>query len=570
MKARTNSALTGVKGSFFRHPVAMALGGAAVAAILGLNVVAFLGGERAPWLLGSALVADMLVIGAAIFVAAREVFMAEQRSQTSEAHLESIVDSAMDAIIAVNAQQSIVLFNRAAEQVFRCRREEALGAPLDRFIPERYRAAHRGHIERFSRTGVTSRRMGDVTMLWGLRADGEEFPIEASISQAPGPPGERLFTVILRDITLRRAAEIEAERARGALSDAQARLGAIVDSAMDAVITVDGSQRVVLFNRAAEQVFGVRREDALGGPLERFIPTRFRAAHAGHIERFGATGVTSRRMGDITTLWALRGDGTEFPIEASISQAAEGERRYFTVILRDITVRKQAEEALLSQQQELRELSARVLEAREEEKARIARELHDELGQLLTALKMDLSAVMQEYPAARDKLGGMAALLDQTVSSTRRISADLRPLMLDDLGLADAAQWLVDDFSRRSGVRCELRLEQHDALRRLDGRLATAVYRAVQESLTNIARHSGAKNAWVALGVAAEAVQFEIEDDGCGIAPADLAKASSLGLKGMRERIAYFGGTLQIERAPRGGTRVRLRVPATAAAAEAA
>jgi PAS domain S-box-containing protein len=354
----------------------------------------------------------------------------------------------------------------------------------------------------------------------------------------------------------------------------QARLEAIVDSAMDAIITVDPAQNILLFNRAAEQVFGVRRDEALGSPLDRFLPERFRGAHRAHIDGFGHTGVTSRRMGDVTTLWALRANGEEFPIEASISQAAEDGKRYFTVILRDITVRRQSEEALKRSAQELRELSARVLEAREEEKAHIARELHDELGQLLTALKMDLSWLRGRLPADAAELGAkaeeMGALLDQTVASTRRISADLRPLMLDDLGLADAANWLVQDFARRSGVSCDIRLVAADALQDISKSVATAVYRAVQESLTNIARHSGAKHAWIVLTMQGGVLHFEVEDDGKGIAPEDLAKARSLGLRGMRERIAYLGGVFEVARAPRGGARVRLRVPVRAAPATAA
>src|SRR6185295_11707371 len=128
----------------------------------------------------------------------------------------------------------------------------------------------------------------------------------------------------LRDISLRKQAEAESERMRSALSGAQARLSAIVDSAMDAVISVDEEQKIVLFNRAAEQVFGVQREGVLGAPLDSLLPARFRGVHRGHVASFGKTGVTSRRMGDVTTLWALRGDGSEFPIEASISQASEG------------------------------------------------------------------------------------------------------------------------------------------------------------------------------------------------------------------------------------------------------
>ena len=427
MKGEAPRPLTSVKRSLFRHPAVIAAGSAALAVLVGLNAAAFLLGLQAPWLLGGVLIADMVVVGAGILIAVREVLVTERRSEASEQQLAAIVDSAMDAIISVDAQQ-----------------------------------------------------------------------------------------------------------------------------------------RVVLFNRAAEEVFGVRRAEALGSPLDRFLPARFRAAHRAHIEHFGRTGVTSRRMGDVTTLWALRtnekNEGEEFPIEASISQAGGAGERYYTVILRDITRRKEYEDALKASQRELRELSARVLEAREDEKARIARELHDELGQLLTALKMDLGALREQLPPGlQPRAAEMSALLDRTVTSTRRISADLRPLMLDDLGLADAAAWLVDDFAKHSGIAC--RIELPEDFPPVSKPLGTAVYRAIQESLTNIARHSGAKSAWVALAIANGALQVEVEDDGRGIAPDDMAKAKSLGLRGMRERVAFLGGSLEVARAPRGGTRIKLSVP---------
>ena len=573
MDAGNRNRLISVNKGLLRHPAVVGAGATALVALLISNALAFMRGLEAPWLLGTVIVTDMLVIGVGVLVAAREVRTAEQGTalvrnalEESEARLAAIVDSAMDAIITVDEGQRIVLFNRAAEQLFRVGRHDAIGTPLERFLPERFRRSHQAHIEHFARTGVTSRRMGDVTTLWALRTDGNEFPIEASISQA-GLPGQRYFTVILRDITLRKQAEVDAERMRTALTSTQARLAAIVDSAMDAVITVDEEQKIVLFNRAAEQVFGVPREEAIGSLLDRFIPARFRGAHRHHVEQFGKTGVTSRRMGDVTTLWALRVDdkneGSEFPIEASISQAAEGGRHFYTVILRDITVRKQYEDDLRRSQQELRELSARVLEAREEEKTLIARELHDELGQLLTALKMDLSWLRERLPDAEvaRKAGEMDAMLDQTVSATRRISASLRPLMLDDLGLADAAAWLVDEFAKRSSISCSYREFGDGALDQLAKPVATTLYRALQESLTNIGRHASAKNAWVMLGVEDGTVSLEVEDDGRGIAPADIAKSRSLGLKGMRERVTYLGGSFEVGRAARGGTRVRVSVP---------
>jgi len=383
-----------------------------------------------------------------------------------------------------------------------------------------------------------------------------------------------LGTVIVADMLVVVASSLAALWAVavwGGHSDrTEARLDAIVDSAMDAIITVDSAQCVVQFNRAAERMFGCPRAQALGAPLERFLPARFREAHHAHVDEFGRTGITSRRMDNQATLWALRADGAEFPIEASISQAGEGTLRQYTAILRDITLRLERDQKLERHREELRELSARVLEAREEEKALIARELHDELGQLLTALKMDL-AWLRVRGAGLGELGprlaAMGEIVDRMVGSTRRIAADLRPLMLDDLGLADAVHWLVDDFAGRSGVHCELEVDGEDAFDALDSRVATAVYRALQESLTNVAKHAGATRVRVALHTSGGEVLFEVEDNGRGIDVADLGKRRSLGLKGMRERVTYLGGKLEVARGTPQGTRVRARVPLRASEA---
>jgi len=551
MKREDREVLTTVKRNFLRHPIVLAAGAGALLGVLGLNVAAFILGLEAPRLLGAVVVTDMVVIGAGILLASREVLRAEDRSEATEAQLASIVEWSEDAIVGLSLEGEIRSWNRGAQRIFGYGERETVGRHVALIIPEERRAEEDEVLARIRRGEAVSHFETQ------RRAQGGRL-VDISLTVSPvRDAGGRIVgaSKVARDITARR-------RAEQALGEAQARLAAIVDSAMDAMVTVDESQRVVLFNRAAEQVFGVRRDQALGAPLDLFLPVRFRGAHRQHVEHFGRTGVTSRRMGDVTMLWALRADGTEFPIEASISQAVEDGRRFFTVILRDVTLRRQAEEALKRSEQELRELSARVLEAREEEKTHIARELHDELGQLLTALKMDLSWLRERLPAdLRDKAVEMSAMLDQTVTATRRISADLRPLMLDDLGLVDATGWLVQDFAKRSGVSCEARLAEAEALQDVSKSVATAVYRAVQESLTNIARHAGAKHAWVLLAVEDGLIHVEVEDDGRGITPQDLAKSRSLGLKGMRERFAYLGGALEIGAAPRGGTRLRLRVP---------
>jgi len=357
----------------------------------------------------------------------------------------------------------------------------------------------------------------------------------------------------------------ETARVQATLDDTEARYAAILESAMDAVITIDESQNVVLFNRAAEAMFGCPRDKALGRSLDGFLPERFRQSHHGRIEAFGSAGVTNRRMGHNTVLWALRSDGAEFPIEASISQARAAGGRLFTVIVRDITLRKQAEDALRRSEAELRELSARILEAREDEKTHIARELHDELGQQLTALKMDLAWIRERAPeepsAFQGKLADMHALLDSTVAGMRRIATDLRPLMLDDLGLADAAEWLVEDFEQRSGVISDLDLAHPEDLSALERPVATALYRILQESLTNVIRHSGARRVQVTLGIEDGETTLTVQDDGRGITDADRNKMSSFGLKGLRERAHYLGGTAEVGAGPQGGTRVTVRLP---------
>ena len=372
------------------------------------------------------------------------------------------------------------------------------------------------------------------------------------------------FLVVVR---VAMGAQRTSVRMRQTLAASETRLAAIVDSAMDAIITIDAEQRIVYFNRSAERIFRCKGDAALGTPLDRFLPTRFHDVHRTHIANFGKTGVTNRRMGDATILWARRADSDEeFPIEASISHASADGSDFYTVILRDVTERHRLEDELKRRQTELQSLSAQIQEARDDEKTLIARELHDELGQLLTALKMDLTWLSDHLPAGNSELAGKAGrmneTLDQTVVSVRRIAADLRPLMLDDLGLLDAAAWLVEDFSQRSGIHCDIQMPAADtALPDIDRSLANTTYRVLQESLTNVSRHARARNAWVALDINANAIRLEVEDDGRGIAPEDLVKIKSLGLKGMRERVLHAGGTLEIGRAPRGGTRICVRVP---------
>ncbi len=517
----------------------------------------FLDSYRAQMFIAAATVV-VVALFLSIFLLYRQVGQrqaANRALQNVEARVRDIVESAMDPVIAVDHCQRVILFNAAAEKAFLWPRAAVLGGPLDKLIPERFREGHRAHIERFGATGVTSRRMGSQIVLMALRADGVEFPIEASISQHT-EDGNKLFTVILRDIT-------ERVRAESLLARNEARLRGILDSAMDAIITVDETQHIVLFNAAAEAMFGCPREEAIGAPLAWFIPERFRASHASHVRGFGETGTASRRMGTLRIVTGLRRNGEEFPIDASISQVTDRGSKFFTVILRDVTARVRAEEALSRSREEVRELGATAHQAREQEKSRIARELHDELAQSLTALQMDVAWCKERLPDAQEalakKLERMEKLLDTTVTATRRIAADLRPLMLDDLGLLPAVEWLVDNFTQRTGVPCELAVSTSDL--KLHNAHATAVFRIVQESLANIAKHARASRAEVAIEENGSEVTISVRDDGLGFSPQDPRKPNSFGLAGLRERAYLLGGEAAIISAPGRGTNIEVRLP---------
>lgn len=212
-------------------------------------------------------------------------------------------------------------------------------------------------------------------------------------------------------------------------------------------------------------------------------------------------------------------------------------------------------------QETLRNLGAYILDAREEERRSIARGLHDELGQLLTALKLDLTSLAATCvePQQLARLEAMVGLVDATFGAVRRISDDLRPLVLDDLGLIAAVESLARKASQHMGIEVTVRRTEEDPP--VDPRVATALYRTVQEALTNVGRHAQATDVCVDLAVQGTDVVLSITDNGVGM-PADaLAREGSWGLKGLLERALMLGGRLNVENAPGAGARVSLHVP---------
>jgi PAS domain S-box-containing protein len=540
-----------------RRPLPLKL--AAVVVLAGLATAAiWLASARTPGLLAALIAAAVpatIAFGVLVYRHDRASATARRAVASLEARASGFFDAAMDPIVAIDEEQRVIGFNAAAERAFLWPRGAVLGQDVAMLIPPRFRTAHREHIRRFASTGVTSRRMGDLRPLTALRANGEEFPIDASISQHV-EDGRKVLTAILRDVA-------ERERSKAQLATSEGRLRGILDSAMDAVITVDGQQKVVLFNDAAQAMFGCPRAEAIGAPLTWFIPERYRHAHAAHVERFGATGVTARRMGGARVVTGLRRNGEEFPIDASISQLGEGDEKLYTVILRDVSDRVRMLEDLRQSREELRELASAASNAREQEKSRIARELHDEIAQSMSALKMDIGLVRATPaggdPALAKRLDRMEAQIVSTIAAMRRIAADLRPLSLDDLGLGAAIEALASAFERRSGVRVNLVASDPDL--RVAPALATAVYRIVQESLTNVAKHANASSVDILVDRSGDRVTLTVRDDGVGFEAAGARKPQSFGLLGIRERAYLLRGEASVTSEPGKGTTVLVVLP---------
>jgi len=237
-------------------------------------------------------------------------------------------------------------------------------------------------------------------------------------------------------------------------------------------------------------------------------------------------------------------------------------------IVTDISDRKRAEQELRASRDQLRELASRLNAIREEERASIALNLHDELGQVLTSAKIDLSLLEQAVKSRKGRpssahilreLGSAKRTIDKALNGIRRIAAELRPAVLNELGLAAAVEWLARDFEKRARIEC--RVVMSTQLREPDKERSTALYRILQESLTNVARHAAAKTAEIELKEEGRNYVLQVRDDGVGILDHRLNDPHSLGLKGMRERALMFGGQIVIKRGPAGGTTITACIP---------
>ena len=386
-----------------------------------------------------------------------------------------------------------------------------------------------------------------------------------------------------------------------ALRESEQRFRLLIQGIQEyAIFQLDPQGRVVSWNAGAERLKGYRAEEIIGKHFSVFYPREdlIRGTPEQNLEEAAQRGQSVREG------WRLRKDGSLFwgNVVITALRDLKGNLLGFAKLTRDVTERREREETLTKAKEllelrveqraavltrvneelrveiaereraeeqfkasldQLRALAARLQSVREEERTSIAREIHDELGQACTAIKMDLALIgrktTKRQTHLRAKVDSASRLVDDMIVTLRRIASELRPRTLDDLGLTAALESQAQEFEARTGIHCRVALPEEPLT--LDDERSTAIFRIFQESLTNVARHAHATRVEARLERKADQLIFQVRDNGRGFDPAEAKARKSLGLVGMQERALMLNGELQVEGVPGAGTTMILRIP---------
>ncbi|HET9837986.1 MAG TPA: PAS domain S-box protein [Candidatus Angelobacter sp.] len=392
------------------------------------------------------------------------------------------------------------------------------------------------------------------------------------------------YTRLTREISERR-------RAEEAMRMSQARFAGILEISAAAVISTDSDQRITLFNQAAEKIFGYKAGEMLGQQLEILVPEHFRAVHRRHFISFAESGQRNLMLSDHRLVFGRRRDGTEFPMAAQLSKLELGGEKIFTILCSDVTRQVHSEEELLrvhdeletrvmartaelrnantalkaeiteraAAEDEVRQLSGKIMRVQDEERRSLARELHDGAAQNLVSVTLTLNRLLETSSQNSEDIQAVAEslrLVEQCATELRNISYLLHPPMLEELGLSRALRGYVEGFQKRSGITMMLNAPQE--IGPLDFEVQLTVFRIVQEGLANILKHSHSATAFIGLSVDGDELKLEIADQGGGMH--DSNDGPGVGLAGMKERVRLLGGRLSIDTGGT-GTIIRATLP---------
>lgn len=475
---------------------------------------------------------------------------ADDALRASEAKYRQIIETANEGIWMIDMEGETLFANQRVVEMLGTTVEEMVGRSAFQFVFEEDLEEAQGRLEERKRGafGQSEFRI--------RRKDGTSIYTLSNTSPLKNEAGEVIGVLaMLSDIT-------ERERAEEDLRESEERFRSIFEAGPMGMAVVSLDARFIQVNGAFCEVLGYTEREFLSRTFPEITHPEDIKADIRHAERLFKGEINKYHLEKrfITkngeTVWAN--------LTATLIRDREGLPMYGLGMIEDISERKRVEERLKSSNEELRALSARLQLVREEESLRIAREIHDELGGALTGLKMDLSWLDKRLsePAKamkQQKMLGMLELIDETIQKVRNIATELRPAILDDLGLAAAIEWQTREFQNRTEIECRI-ISLHEDVR-ISSEKATAVFRIFQELLTNVARHAEATLVEIRMEKQNGDVILEVSDNGRGIKESELSNTKSLGLLGMRERALVFGGQVHIARAEGKGTRVTVSIP---------
>jgi PAS domain S-box-containing protein len=460
----------------------------------------------------------------------RSFHQAHAALQASEERYRDLFENASDINFTTDLEGNFTSWNRRAEQITGYRVSEDFPLNFAQILaPEHQELAQQMREAKIESGGTTTYEAEIFTK------DGRRLTVEVStrlIYDEGAPVGVQ---GIARDVSERKRAE--------------RKFHDVLEAAPDVMVVTNDVGNIVYANAEVENVFGYQASELIGKPVEILIPPRFRGHHPAYRAQFVAT-PRRRPMGAGLTLFGLRKDGGEFPIDVSLGPLDSEDGLLVIATIRDITERKRAQEAL-----------EEMNEALEQEAGRIAHALHDESGQLLASVHM-VMAEMTEVASARmrKKIEEAKKLLNEIEEQLRQLSHEIRPTILDDLGLGPALEFLARGVSSRAGIETSVKC---DIAHRLASPVETAIYRLTQEALTNVVRHAQAKHVYISVEARDGWIRGSVRDDGKGLDPEAVLSQkgrTGLGLTGMKARMGTVGGKIVVASEPGKGTDIQFSI----------
>jgi PAS domain S-box-containing protein len=461
----------------------------------------------------------------------------ELQVQEKTAELRNVFERISDAFIGIDNNYNVVYLNKRAELLFESRVTEVANPSVYQLFSD-----SDGEVEKAIKEAFHSREYIYLDTWFA------QFQKWFEVNIYPSPSG---LSIYIRDITIRKQALL-------ALNASEEKYRLFFENSMDGILLTNAQGQIFSANKAATEIFNMTEEEICNGGRSAILDE----TDPNWPKFFAARKQYGKAQGELRH---FRKDGSTFLAETTsvIFKTASGDEQTNTII-RDITERKRAEEDLNESYQQIRRLTAYLQKVREEERARIARDIHDELGQQLTVMKMDIAWMKKrikngDHESAIAKMDEMQTILDGTVFSVRRIATDLRPSLLDDMGLIAAMEWEADVFSKRTGIK--VNFSKPDTSVAVPEEYVTGLFRILQESLTNITRHAAATQVDIHLKNQNNEFILYIEDNGSGFDMSTATNKKTLGLLGIKERSAMMQGIFTINSQPGKGTKLEVRVP---------